>query len=62
MSTSASQIKATMKYAKEKLKRIPLDMKKEEYEKFRIYTESKGISMRGFIIDAMNEKMKRDSE
>jgi hypothetical protein len=62
MSTSASQIKATMKYAKEKLKRVPLDMKKDEYEKFRIYTESKGVSMRSFIIEAMEEKMKRDSE
>ncbi len=59
MSTSESQIKATMKYAKENLKRVPLDIKKEEYEKYRIFAESKGMSMRGFIIEAMEEKISR---
>lgn len=62
MSASESQIKATIKYAKEKLKRVPLDLKKEEYEKYKSFSESKGMSMRGFIISAMEEKMKRDSE
>lgn len=62
MSASESQIKASMKYAKEKLKRVPLDMKKDEYEKFLTYAEANGMSMRGFIIKAMEEKMKRDSE
>jgi hypothetical protein len=62
MSASESQIKATMKYAKEKLKRVPLDMKKDEYEKYKLYAESKGMSVRGFIVAAMEEKMQRDSE
>lgn len=62
MPASESQIKATMKYAKEKLKRIPLDMKKEEYEEYKKFAESKGMSVRGFIVDAMREKKQRDSE
>lgn len=28
-----SQKKASLKYAKEKLKRVPLDLKKDEYER-----------------------------
>lgn len=62
MSASESQIKATIKYAKEKLKRVPLDRKKAEYEKYKSFSESKSMSMRGFIIAAMEEKMQRDSE
>lgn len=61
MAASKSQIKATMKYAKEKLKRIPLDVKKEEYEKYKSFAESKGLSVRGFIITAIEEKIQRDS-
>lgn len=60
MSISESQSKATIKYAKENLKRIPLDVKKEEYEEYKTFAESKGMSVRGFIIAAMNEKMERD--
>lgn len=61
MPTSDSQMQRSIKYAKENLKRVPLDLKKEEYEKYKSYSESKGISMRAFIIAAMEEKMIRDS-
>ena len=60
MSASESQIK-TIKYSMEKIKRVPLDLKKEEYEKYKSFSDSKGMSMRGFIISAMEEKMQRDS-
>jgi hypothetical protein len=60
MAASKSQIKATIKYAKEKLKRIPLDVKKEEYERYKAFAESKGMSVRGFIISAIEEKIERD--
>ncbi len=58
MSASESHIKATIKYAKEKLKRVPLDLKKAEYEKYKTFSESRGMSMRGFIIAAMEKKCK----
>lgn len=61
MAISDSQTKATLKYAKEKLKRIPLDVKKEDYERYKEFAESKGISVRGFIIEAIKEKMEREA-
>ena len=62
MATSESQKVASLKYAKENLKRVPLDIKKDEYEIYRQFSESKGMSMRKFIIEAMEEKMQRDSK
>lgn len=59
MSTSESQTKASLKYAKENLKRIPLDVKKDEYEKYKTIAESSGMSVRGFIIEAIEEKIER---
>lgn len=61
MAISDSQTKATLKYAKEKLKRIPLDVKKEDYERYKDFAESRGISVRGFIIEAIKEKMEREA-
>lgn len=61
MAISDSQTKATLKYAKEKLKRIPLDVKKEDYERYKDFAESKGISVRGFIVEAIEEKMEREA-
>lgn len=59
MAISESQSKASIKYAKEKLKRIPLDVKKEEYEVIKNNAESNGMSVRGFIIEAIEEKIER---
>lgn len=50
-----------IKYAKENLKRIPLDVKKEDYERYKGFAESKGMSVRGFIVSAIEEKIERES-
>ncbi len=52
-----SQKKASLKYAKENLKRVPLDLKKEEYERLSAAAKSAGMSINGFIKAAINEKI-----
>ena len=59
MSTSESQKKATIKYAKENLKRVPLDVKKEDYDRIKEAAELTGKSVRAFIIDAIEEKISK---
>jgi len=62
MPTTESQMRASIKHAKEKLKRIPLDMKKPDYEDYKEHAKSIGMSLNGFIIVAMKEKKERDIE
>ncbi len=57
-----SQKKASLKYAKEKLKRVPLDLKKEEYERLSEAAKFAGMSVNGFIKAAINEKISSDNK
>lgn len=53
-----SQKKAILKHAKENLKRIPLDVKKEYYDNvIVIEAEKRGMSVRAFILQAIEEKI-----
>ena len=52
-----SQKKASLKYAKENLKRVPLDLKKEEYERLIDAAKSANMSINGFIKQAINDKI-----
>jgi len=61
MSYSESQKKATLKYM-QKLKRIPIDVKPEEYKIYKNHANKLGLSLRAFTLQAMNEKIERDSE
>ena len=47
-------------YAKEKLKRIPLDVTKSTYEEIKIHAEAHGESVNGFVKRAISEAMERD--
>lgn len=60
MSYSESQKKATMKYM-QKLKRIPIDIKPELYNLYKYNADKLGLSLRAFIIQAIEEKIARDS-
>lgn len=52
----------SIEYAKQKLKRIPLDVKKEYYENVILTeAEKRGMSVRSFILSAIDEKIKRES-
>lgn len=60
MAISESQKKASMKYAKEKLKRIPLDVPKEKYTEIQAMAQATGQSVNGYIKRAIKETMERD--
>ncbi len=47
-------------YQKKKLKRIPLDVPIEVYEKIRQHAEEKSESVNGFIKRAIAETMERE--
>ena len=61
MPLSEKRKESMYKYAKENLKRIPLDVPKSEYEKIKSYSEASGESVNGFIKRAISEAMERDS-
>lgn len=51
----------SIKYARENLKRIPLDVKKEYYDKVIVVeAEKRGMSVRAFILQAIDEKISHD--
>ena len=53
--------KYSIKYARENLKRIPLDVKKEYYDKVIVVeAEKRGMSVRAFILQAIEEKISND--
>lgn len=59
MAYNDSQKKAHLKYAKTNLKRIPLDVKLEEYDNIKAFAESKNMSVRGLIMQAIKNEMER---
>lgn len=59
MATSEAQVRATMKYKAKAYKRIPLDMKIEEYEALKEYADSTGESINGFIRRIIKENIKK---
>lgn len=58
MATSDAQMKATMKYKAKAYKRIPLDVRIEEYEALKRYTDKTGESVNGFIRRIIRENIK----
>ena len=51
-----------MKYAKENLKRVPLDLTKEKYAEVQAAAAASGESVNGFIKRAIDEAMERESQ
>lgn len=61
MAYSEKQGEYSIKYAKSKLKRIPLDVKKEYYDDVIVKAaEENGMSVRAFILSAINEKISKN--
>jgi len=59
---SEKQGQYIVKYAKENLKRIPLDVKKEYYDTVIVEEAKKrGMSVRAFILSAIEEKIQKES-
>lgn len=57
MPTSAAQKKATMKYAKNNLKRIPLDVQKEKYDEIKAAATKAGETVNGYIKTAIDKRI-----
>ena len=57
MATSQAQMRASMKYAKEKLKRIPLSVKNEEYDKIKAAADNVNESVNGYIKVAVQRRI-----
>lgn len=53
---------AQKKYKKEKLKRIPLDVKHEEYEHIKEHAQKMNEPVNGFIKRAIAEAIRKDNE
>lgn len=61
MSMTEDRKEYLYKYQKEKLKRIPLDVKKEEYDRIATAAKEAGQSVNGFIKQAIAEKIEREN-
>lgn len=60
MSYDKKQKDYSIKYAREKLKRIPLDVKKEYYtDVIEAEAKKRGISVRAFILQAIENEIER---
>lgn len=53
--------KSAMEYAKRSLKRIPLDVQKEKYEKIKTAATAAGETVNGYIKKAIDERMERNA-
>lgn len=61
MPLSKQRKESMYKYAKEKLKRIPLDVQKEKYEKIKAHADKKKESVNGYIKKAIDMRMESDN-
>jgi len=59
MPLSEQRKRSLYKYAKEKLKRIPLDVRKEKYEEIKLAADEVKETVNGYIKVAIDERMKR---
>lgn len=60
MPVSEKQKQSAYKYKAEKIKRVPLDMQKADYEKLLKAADALKISVNGYIKEAIAEKMQRE--
>ena len=56
----STKAKYDIEYAKNKLKRIPLDVQKEKYEEIKAAATA-GESVNGYIKKAVDQRMERDN-
>ncbi len=62
MAYTEKQGQYSVQYAKKNLKRIPLDVKKEYYDEVIVKeAEKMGISVRAFILSAIEEKVSKNA-
>ena len=57
----STKAKYDIEYAKNKLKRNPLDVQKEKYEEIKAAATAAGESVNGYIKKAVDQRMERES-
>ena len=57
----STKAKYDIEDAKNKLKRIPLDVQKEKYEEIKAAATAAGESVNGYIKKAVDQRMERDN-
>ena len=62
MAVSKAQQKAVAKYVREKYDLYQVKMPKGRKDEIKAHAESRGQSVNGFIITAIDDKMERDRE
>lgn len=50
----------TVKYKREKLKRVPLDIQKEKYDEIKAYCDAHNETINGFIKKAIDMAMEKN--
>lgn len=60
MTLTKERKESMYKYAKENLKRIPLDVQKEKYEQIKAAADAVGEKVNTYIKKAIEERMERD--
>lgn len=60
MALTEKRKESMYKYARENLKRIPLDVTKEKYEEIKAAAEAAGLPVNRYIKKAIDERMERD--
>lgn len=61
MARTKASNESQYRYNQAHLKRIPLDVQKEHYERIKAHAESRGESVNGFIKRAVDEAIARDN-
>lgn len=57
MAYTEAQKRATEKYKAKNIKRLPLDVQLDEYERFRVSSAFVGESLNGYIKKAIQERI-----
>lgn len=60
MSVTEAQKRAAYKYKAENIKRVPLDVQKDEYAALKAAADSAGIGVNAYIKAAIRAQMSRD--
>ena len=61
MPLTEAQKQSRYNYAKNNLKRIPLDVQKEKYEEIKAAADAAGEKVNEYIKKAINERMEREA-
>ena len=57
-----SQIAATRRYKERHIRRVALEMQKEEYERLKDHADAQRETVSGYLKAAMRERMRKEDE